>query len=176
MPRPQTPPNQTKTDLIANEQAPNIESFFLDGLKSDHGGSHHSSSSPPPSITNASKGPDRASAGNGLVHANDDRCKPGVAVKVAFSFSMEDWALALNHKVGRLVDRSPLVSGSWRVKYPGVDELVECSVGLMGRYHLVYAEEDAFEDSPDTRRGNMACDSSQSVKTPSSPLSPFPRR
>ena len=49
-------------------------------------------------------------------------------------------------KVGKLVDRSPSTNGTWRVKFPGVSQLVECSVGLMGRHHLVYAEEDVFAD------------------------------
>ena len=60
---------------------------------------------------------------------------------------MESWARDFEGQVGILVDRSPFVSGSWRVRFPGKQDLVECSVGLMGRYHLVYADEDTFEDA-----------------------------
>lgn len=134
--------------LISNEARPQIKSFFLDGLdaQSEPSRSHsRTPSSPQPS--SSFKAPDPQSAGNGLVRAHDDRCKPGAKVKVAFSFCMEPWARDFEGQVGVLVDRSPFVSGSWRVRFPSKRDLVECSVGLMGRYHLVYAEEDAFEDA-----------------------------
>ena len=86
--------------MIANELPPTISSFFLDGLDSPRSSEHDSESAPltPRQNSNASKGPDPASAGNGLVQNDDDRCKPGTKVKIAFSFCMEDWAA---HLVGK---------------------------------------------------------------------------
>jgi len=86
--------------LIANDLPPTISSFFLDGLDSPQSSEHDSESAPltPRQSSNTSKGPDPASAGNGLVQNDDDRCKPGTKVKIAFSFCMEDWAA---HLVGK---------------------------------------------------------------------------
>ena len=127
-----------------------ISNFFLDGLDSQDDTEKEKEESSSRASTShaaiASKGPDPQCAGKGLVHADDDRCKSGAKVQVAFSFVMENWAKGLMGKVGKLVDRSPCTNGTWRVKFPGVPQLVECSVGLMGRHHLVYAEEDVFAD------------------------------
>ena len=153
--------------LVSNEARPHIKSFFLDGLDSGAGSeaSRSSSGSPShsPQMTMSFKAPDPRSAGNGLVQAYDDRCKPGARVKVAFSFCMESWARDFEGQVGILVDRSPFVSGSWRVRFPGKQDLVECSVGLMGRYHLVYADEDTFEDAGENSKILVRSPSKRSV-------------
>ena len=57
---------------------------------------------------------------------------------MAACFSGEPWALALRGKVGTLV--TSVNHGSWLVLFPGRPGLVECATGLMGRFHLVYAE------------------------------------
>ena len=119
--------------LFANECAPQIKSFFLDGLVSEHSSTASSSAPPVPTIVIASKAPNPQDAGKGLVRADDDYCKPGAKVKIAFSFSMEDWARPLEGKIGTLVHNSPVVESTWRVKFDGVPDLVDCSVGLMGR-------------------------------------------
>ena len=162
--------------MISNESPPQIKSFFLDGLDSDAGseGSRSNSGSPNHLPTTVVKNPDPQCAGKGLVQAHDDRCKPGVKVKIASSFSMESWAQDFEGQVGVLVDRSPHVSGTWRVRFPGVQALVECSVGLMGRYHLVYAEEDVFEDAGENSKIVVRSPSKRSLSTsPSSPTSPL---
>ena len=164
--------------MISNESPPQIKSFFLDGLDSDAGSeaSRSNAGSPSHLSTTVIKNPDPQCAGKGLVHAHDDRCKPGVKVKIAFSFSMESWAQDMAGQVGVLVDRSPHVSGTWRVRFPGVQDLVECSVGLMGRYHLVYAEEDVFEDAGDNSKIVVRTPSKRSLSaSPASPASPLRR-
>ena len=134
----------TLRQLHANESVPQVRSFFLDGLDSEVSDEDDSEQGTP-ELTQT-KVPDPAGAGKGLVQANDDRCRRGVKVKVAFSFSMEEWARPVIGKVGVLIERSPVVSGTWRVKFPGIADLVECSVGLMGRYHLVYHDQERVEE------------------------------
>jgi len=92
--------------MITNEFPPSIRSFFLDGLDSEkESESDSDSESVPPTPKEGgkvSKGPDPACAGNGLVQANDDRCKVGTKVKIAFSFCTEEWAAHLVGK-GKLI-------------------------------------------------------------------------
>mmetsp|Transcript_7186 Transcript_7186/g.24884 ORF Transcript_7186/g.24884 Transcript_7186/m.24884 type:complete len:207 (-) Transcript_7186:1286-1906(-) len=81
-------------------------------------------------------------AGRGIVKDFDKRIKPGEKVKIAASFANEDWCQPYVGQVGVLVEPDPATHGTWKVQFGESDELVSCCVGLMGRFHLVYEEDE----------------------------------